>query len=166
MQMEIKERVEMINRGEVPAGYKKTKAGIIPEEWEVKRIEEVCSVINGGTPSTEIEEYWGGDIPWCTPTDITSSGKYIEYTSKYISQKGLANSSAQLLPANSILMCSRATIGPRSINIIPMATNQGFKSFVCNKNQLYFEFLYYLIEIYVPNFIRKSSGSVWQFKIP
>ena len=98
----------MISRGEVPEGYKKTKVGIIPEDWEVKRFKEVSNIVNGGTPSTAIEAYWNGDIPWCTPTDITSSSKYIEHTKRYITNEGLVNSSAQLLPADSILMCSRA----------------------------------------------------------
>ena len=158
---DIKERVEMIQRGEVPEGYKKTKVGIIPEDWEVKRLGEIAEIISGGTPSTTVETYWDGEIPWCTPTDITSSSKYIENTTRYISEEGLNNSSAQLLPANSILMCSRATIGPRSINKIPMTTNQGFKSFVCKEDKLYFEFLYYLLEIYVSIFIRKSNGSTF-----
>lgn len=151
----------MINKGEVPEGYKKTKVGIIPEDWEVKRLGEIAEIISGGTPSTTVETYWDGEIPWCTPTDITSSSKYIENTTRYISSEGLNNSSAQLLPANSILMCSRATIGPRSINKIPMTTNQGFKSFVCKEDELYFEFLYYLLGIYVPILIRKSNGSTF-----
>ncbi len=158
---EIKTRIEMISRGEVPEGYKKTKVGIIPEDWEVCRLGEVAEIVSGGTPSTKIKEYWDGEIPWCTPTDITSSSKYIENTTKYISKEGLNNSSAQLLPANSILMCSRATIGPHSINKVPMATNQGFKSFICKKDKLYFEFLYYLLDIHVPAFIRKANGSTF-----
>lgn len=161
MNAEIKTRIEMISRGEVPEGYKKTKVGIIPEDWEVCRLGEVAEIVSGGTPSTKIKEYWDGEIPWCTPTDITSSSKYIENTTKYISKEGLNNSSAQLLPANSILMCSRATIGPHSINKVPMATNQGFKSFICKKDKLYFEFLYYLLDIHVPAFIRKANGSTF-----
>lgn len=129
-------------------------------EWEEKQISEVSKVINGGTPSTENSEYWDGEIPWCTPADITSSGKEIIVTTRYITKEGLENSSANLLLVDSILMCSRATIGPRAINKVPMTTNQGFKSFVCKKN-LNYEFFYYLIEIYVPIFLRKASGSTF-----
>ena len=129
-------------------------------EWEEKSISEVSKVMNGGTPSTEITEYWDGEIPWCTPTDITSSGKEINVTTRYITKEALEKSSITLLPTNSILMCSRATIGPRAINKVPMATNQGFKSFICKEN-LDFEFFYYLIEIYIPTFIRKASGSTF-----
>ena len=105
--------------------------------------------------------YWNGRIPFCTPTDITSSKKYIMKTQRYITQSGLDNSSANLLPINSILMCSRATIGPRCINKTQMATNQGFKSFICNGEILDYNFFYYLLDIYVPVLIRRSSGSTF-----
>lgn len=130
-------------------------------EWNSVKIKEVCNVINGGTPSTKKKEYWNGNIPWCTPTDITSSGKYIQYTKQLITNKGLKNSSANLLPKNSILMCSRATIGPRSINKIAMATNQGFKSFVCIEDKLDYEFFYYLLFIYESRFKRLANGSTF-----
>ena len=90
---EIKTRIEMISRGEVPEGYKKTKVGIIPEDWEVCRLGEVAEIVSGGTPSTKIKEYWDGEIPWCTPTDITSSSNTLKIP-KYISKEGLNNSSA------------------------------------------------------------------------
>jgi len=131
------------------------------EGWKRKQISEVCLIISGGTPSTQQPEFWNGSIPWATPTDITKNGKFIDKTEKTISEKGLKNSSATLLPINSILMTSRATIGARCINLVPMTTNQGFKSFVCNKSEINYEFLYYLIEILHKDFIALASGSTF-----
>jgi type I restriction enzyme S subunit len=131
------------------------------KEWGKFKIKKVCNVVSGGTPSTNDKRYWDGNIPWCTPTDITSSGKFICNTKQTITEEGLKNSSANLLPKNSILMCSRATIGPRSINKVEMATNQGFKSFVCNKEYLDYEFFYYLLSLYIPIFKKLASGSTF-----
>ena len=65
-------------------GYKQTDLGIIPEDWDLYTISELCQIVSGGTPSTAIPNFWlKGDIPWCTPTDITgTSGKYIYKTYK------------------------------------------------------------------------------------
>lgn len=155
----VKECWEAINQGLVPKGYKKTKVGIIPEDWEVKKLAEVADVISGGTPSTSIDEYWADDILWATPGDITSTGKYIYDTSRKISNLGLEKSSAKLLPENSILMTSRATIGECSINKLPMATNQGFKSFVCHS--INYEYLYYNMKDLKKVFKSKASGSTF-----
>ncbi|MBU9710885.1 restriction endonuclease subunit S [Bacillus tamaricis] len=59
------------------------------KEWNYFKIKEVCNVVSGGTPSTNDGKNWGGNIPWCTPSDITSSGKYIQNTKKSITDKGL-----------------------------------------------------------------------------
>lgn len=160
MNQTIRKRIKDINNGIVPEGYKQTPFGIFPCDWEAKSMNQICDIYSGGTPSTKKEEYWDGDIPWCCPTDITQSNKYIEKTERNISRQGLENSSAMLMPINSILMCSRATIGPRCINEVPMATNQGFKNLLCkNKNDT--EFVYYLLEQLVANFLKTSSGSTF-----
>lgn len=156
-----KKIIEQINSGIIPDGYKKTKVGIVPAEWTIEKFFSFCDVVNGGTPNTEISDYWNGNIFWCTPTDITNSGKYIDKTDKKITLKGLKNSSANLLPVNSILMCSRATIGPRSINTVPMATNQGFKSLIVDKKKADLLFINEILELCVPIFIRKSCGSTF-----
>ncbi len=62
----------------IPPGYKKTKVGVIPEDWEVSTLGNVADVYSGSTPNTQIEVYWNGAIPWCTPSDITKT------TTKYL----------------------------------------------------------------------------------
>lgn len=160
MKPEIKQRIEQINNGQVPEGYKKTELGIFPYDWENKNFKQACDIFSGGTPDTSVSEYWNGDIPWCTPTDISKAPKYIFDTEKKITTLGLQESSATLMPKNSIIMCSRATIGPRSINTIPMATNQGFKNLIC-KEGYSTEFIYHYIEIMLDKMISKSSGSTF-----
>jgi len=128
--------------------------------WKEMRLGDVCEIVNGGTPDTSINDYWGGEIPWCTLADITSIGKYINKTQQSITCDGLNNSSATILPAGSVLMCSRATIGPRSIALSPITTNQGFKSFIC-LDSIDNEYLYYYLEILIPLFIKKANGSTF-----
>ena len=55
----------------IPQGYKATVLGIIPQEWEVRLLNYLGAIYSGGTPDTEIAEYWNGNIAWCTPSDIT-----------------------------------------------------------------------------------------------
>ena len=98
-------------------------------EWETRRLGDMADIRNGGTPRTGIPSYWGGRIPWCVPTDITACrGKHLAATTRSITPKGLASCGASLLPAQALLLCSRATIGEIKIASMPVATNQGFKS--------------------------------------
>ncbi|MBI2803123.1 MAG: N-6 DNA methylase [Gammaproteobacteria bacterium] len=89
-------------------------------------------VESGGTPKSEVEEYWGGGIPWATLVDLPASNfiSQITSTKRTISEKGLRESSAKMVPANSVIVSTRATIGRIAINRIPIATNQGFKNVV------------------------------------
>ena len=93
---------------------------------------ELFQIESGGTPKSSVEEYWDGDIPWATlvdlpPTDLVTE---IKTTQRTISERGLTKSSAKLLPENSVIVSTRATIGRIGINRIPLATNQGFKNIV------------------------------------
>jgi type I restriction enzyme S subunit len=105
--------------------------GSLPDRWGVSEIAKIAEVVGGSTPSTSNENYWGGGIPWATPTDITAlSGNTISETEDTISDEGLGSASTHLLPPNSVLMTSRATIGKCAVNTVEMATNQGFKNLV------------------------------------
>ena len=131
-------------------------------EWEVKRIGDVCEIRSGGTPSTTQPNFWDGDVPWCTPTDITAlrGHKYLTKTARTISSVGLQTSSAEVIPSRSLIMTSRATIGACAINLIPMTTNQGFKNLVPFA-QYDVEFLYYLMTTQEPGLIALCGGSTF-----
>ncbi|CAQ04106.1 restriction endonuclease subunit S [Corynebacterium urealyticum] len=87
----------------------------------------VCDVFGGSTPSTKVGEYWGGNINWATPTDLTAlRGPWLSETERKITEAGLESMSSTLHPPGSILMTSRATIGHVAVAATPVTTNQGF----------------------------------------
>ena len=131
-------------------------------EWEVKPLGELAIIRGGGTPSTTQPQFWDGDVLWCTPTDITGLNglKDLTDTSRKLSYLGLKSSSAEIIPAHSIVMTSRATIGECAINRVPVCTNQGFKNFVPFDN-FDVEFLYYLLLTQKQDFISLCSGSTF-----
>ena len=130
-------------------------------EWSKQQLGDICNIVNGGTPSTSIAEFWNGKILWCTPTDITScSTKYIYTTESKITERGLKSSSATLLPKGTLLLCSRATIGEVRIAGNAICTNQGFKSLVVHQN-ISNEWLYYMVHVLKPNMLEKAIGSTF-----
>lgn len=141
--------------------YKDSPLGKIPSDWEVKMIKSIGDVSSGGTPDTKNEDFWNGDINWCTPTDITSlnGSKYIEDTNTKITDLGLKNSSARILPENSVIVCTRATIGKAVINKRPISTNQGFKNII--PTNIDTEFLYYKILNEENGLKRIANGSTF-----
>ncbi len=131
-------------------------------EWELKRLDALADIRSGGTPSTGEPRFWDGDIPWCTPTDITALNghKYLGETARMITQLGLKASSAEMIPAHSVVMTSRATIGECAINAVPVSTNQGFKNFV-PFTTTDVDFLYYLLGTQKQGFISLCGGSTF-----
>jgi type I restriction enzyme M protein len=89
-------------------------------------------VESGGTPKSEVETYWNGGIPWAALVDLPATDfiTQITTTQRTISELGLRESSARMIPANSVVVSTRATIGRIAINRVPIATNQGFKNVV------------------------------------
>ena len=130
-------------------------------KWAVKRLGDVAQIISGGTPKTAESSYWNGGIKWCTPTDITGcASKYLVQTERTISQHGLSNSGAQLLPAGALLLCSRATIGEIRIAGCEVCTNQGFKSLVCQPG-VSNEYLYYKLLTMKQQMVERAFGSTF-----
>lgn len=128
--------------------------------WPIRNISEAADVLGGGTPDTNVIEFWEpGEIPWATPTDITGTiGNEISTTERNISKAGLKQST--LVPENSVLMTSRATIGAAKINRLPMAINQGFAA-LCAKEGYESEYLFYLLEVLRPTLIRLGAGTTF-----
>jgi type I restriction enzyme S subunit len=112
--------------------------------WCKTKLGDCCEIISGSTPSTNIESFWNGSICWATPKDLSQlDGAYISDTPRKLTQSGLDSCGAMILPSNSVLFSSRAPIGHVAVNTVPMATNQGFKSFVPKDNRVYAKFLYH-----------------------
>ena len=127
------------------------------------RIEEICEVVSGGTPSTKVANYWEGDILWLTPKDLSSNAtKWIYNSSSKITKAGLDNSAARMLPINTVLLSSRAPIGYLALVGKPLCTNQGFKSMICNSNYVLPEYLYYYLQTKVEELNSISTGSTFK----
>jgi type I restriction enzyme S subunit len=117
-----------------------------PPGWTSSRIGDLGEIAGGGTPSTKNPEYWNGEIPWLVPSEVTKcKDLFISRTDRNITTKGLQNCAAKLLPAGSVLMTSRATIGEVVISRIPLCTNQGFVNIICKNDKINNEFLAYWI---------------------
>lgn len=112
------------------------------EKWETEKVWEFGEVVTGGTPPTIIEKYWNGNIPWVTPTDI-SSQKDISTTEREITSDGLG--ALRKLSANSVLITCIASIGKNAILRKDGACNQQINAIVPNRNYNA-DFLYYLFE--------------------
>ncbi|MEI2671074.1 MAG: restriction endonuclease subunit S [Marmoricola sp.] len=130
-------------------------------EWTVTPVGSLARVTGGGTPSTGVSSYWGGGIPWFTPAEISSGGAGLVATSeRTITQDGLANSAATLLPEGSVLVTSRASIGNCAVAAVPVATNQGFTSMIPRDRRSTW-FLYYWVQQYRAEFESRSAGSTF-----
>ena len=144
----------------------KTKAPNVPplrfpeftDEWVEITIQNLATVLGGGTPDTTNKSYWDGNIQWFTPSEI-GKNKYVNTSLRTITEDGLNNSSAKLLPPHTILLSSRATVGECSLTLQECATNQGFQSLIAKNCDT--DFLYYLIQTKKKELIKKSCGSTF-----
>ena len=131
-------------------------------EWIEKTLGELGDIVGGATPSTKHEEYYGGNIAWITPKDLSLfKGRYISYGERNITEAGLASCSAQMMPPNTVLFTSRAPIGYVAIARQSVCTNQGFKSVVPHEcvDSL---FLYYLLKFNKERIEEMGSGTTFK----
>lgn len=135
----------------------------VPNTWRWIKLKQIGTIVGGGTPKTNVREYWDdGEIPWISPADLSKyKDKYISHGRKSITEEGLSKSSAKLLPTGSVMMSSRAPIGYVAIASNPIATNQGFKSvvpFVLEMN----EYIYYYFFAFIEDIKSRSSGTTFK----
>jgi len=142
--------------------WNETLSREIPVGWEVGQVSDLGEVVAGGTPSTEYPEYFASDgIAWITPKDMSLlDGKYIFHGATDISEEGLKNSSAKLMPAGSVVYTTRAPIGYVAIAGNDVCTNQGFKS-VVPKKEFGTEFVYYTLKSLEVHFKNVGNGSTF-----
>jgi len=142
--------------------WKDTPTGKIPEDWEVKKLGEVGKIVSGSTPSTNIADYWNGEIVWITPDDLSKERSLkIRNSARKITKAGLQYSSIELIPANSVVISSRAPIGYVKVCTVNFTTNQGCKSIVGNDtfNPL---FLAYMLSTKISDMLNLGSGTTFQ----
>lgn len=132
----------------------------MPEDWEASNFDDAIEVIAGGTPKTEVKEYWDGDIPWISVKDFVNETHFVMNTERYISQKGLDNSSTHLLNPDDTIISARGTVGAIAQIQVPMAFNQSCFGLRCKLNNGA-HWLFYLIHNKVAELRQKSHGSVF-----
>lgn len=125
----------------------------------------IFRIESGGTPDSKNTEYWDGDICWATLADLPA-GNFITYlrdTERHITQKGIFSSSAKILPEDSILVSSRATIGRIAITRCETATNQGFKNIIIvDKDKALSKYVAFAITQLIPKMMSLSSGGTFK----
>lgn len=146
MQAKIPDYADGAQKDERANSISVTEIGSVPEDWEIVRLRDIAEKLKaGGTPRTNVPEYWNGSIPFVKIEDITATEKYLEKTKTTITETGLRNSNAWLVPKNSILLSMYATIGELAINRTPLATNQAILAII-PKNCADVEFLFYCLK--------------------
>lgn len=165
------EKAELVKEGKIKKSKKlpvitdDEKPFDIPDSWEWVRLGEIGIVTSGGTPRKAEKSYWDdANIPWITPAVMSKAQNNIIFDNDNvgkINQKGLSNSSAHLISANSIVVSSRAPIG--YINIVPFAytTNQGCKS-ISTYAKVDNKYVYYAIKFSVPDMYKRASGTTFK----
>ena len=139
----------------------------IDPEWPMVAIgdQAIFRVESGGTPKSAVPEYWNGGVPWVTLVDLPSTDLVTEIrsTRRTISELGLRKSSAKLIPENSVVVSTRATIGRIAINRMPLATNQGFKNVLINNSDRALpEYVALALTKLVPTMEAWSSGGTFK----
>ncbi|WP_229979631.1 restriction endonuclease subunit S [Stenotrophomonas lactitubi] len=134
----------------------------LPLGWATSSIGQEVEVFGGSTPSTKEVKYWGGDIAWATPKDLSSlSTPVLLSTERQITELGLSQISSGLLPTGTVLLSSRAPIGYLAITDVPVAVNQGFIAMVC-KGRLSNVFVWQWVQASLEQVHRRANGSTFQ----
>ena len=144
---------------ELMPGYKQTEVGAVPEDWDVVLLDSVARRASGHTPDKTHPEYWGGDIKWVSLADSQRlDNLYISETAATITPEGIANSSANLLPAGSCIVSRDAGVGKSAILAEPMAVSQHFMAWNCGP-RLSNHYLYFLLQAMKPELERIAIGN-------
>ncbi len=169
------ETLKTVEEKTLPEGYRMTELGPLPEDWKVVRLGEVAKFMKaGGTPKRGEPRFWGGNIPFVLIEDLTSCELYLSKTKETITEEGLKQSSAWIVPPGSLLLSMYATIGETAINTIPVATNQAILAII-PKDNFHVEFGAYLLKYHSRRLVRDNvqstqknvnKGIVQKFLIP
>lgn len=120
----------------VKKGYKQTEVGIVPKEWSVMTLRDIADFLGGGTPSKSIAEYWNGDIPWISSSDISLNSVHGLNITRYITGQAVKESSTQLCPRNAILIVTRVGVGKIAIAPTNICTSQDFTNIVLRQDNV------------------------------
>jgi type I restriction enzyme S subunit len=137
-----------------------TKTGL-PEGWRMGKLGDVIEIYGGGTPKTNLSEYWNGVIPWFSVVDVPSEGNiFVIKCEKHITQKGLENSSTRMLPVNTTIITARGTVGKLALVGVPMAMNQSCYG-IYPKDSKSFFYIYLMIKDSLTMLKQQVHGAVF-----
>lgn len=130
-------------------------------KWETQSLGSIADARGGTTPRTDIARNWNGTISWSSTTDVTgATEKFLIDTARRITSAGLTSCRAAVLPAGTLLLCTRATIGDVRIAEIPVCPGQGVTALVCRET-VSNEFIYYLLKTLSAQMIERAVGSTF-----
>ena len=138
------------------------------------RLGDVCTVVSGSTPKSNVPEYWDGDIKWITPAELTEESYIITDSARHITELGVQKTGLKAFPAGTVILSSRAPIGKTAIAGCEMYCNQGFKNLICSE-QVYNRYLYWFLTCHTDylnslgrgaTFKEISKGIVENIEIP
>lgn len=138
----------------------------IPESWMWVRLESLCNIINGFTPSRSNPDFWNGDIPWFTIDDVREQGRFISYTKQHITNKAIAKGTQRIVPPNTVLLCCTASVGEYAYTKISLTTNQQFNALVIrdeNVSLLWSMYLYLFVQTLKPQIIAWAGRTTFNF---
>ncbi len=167
----------MVSRRETKTGGRPATTGVIrgryalsvgkpdiplPEGWQWVALSDVARLETGHTPSRRHPEYWGGEVPWIGIKDATENhGRVIHDTYQHTNKLGISNSSARILPANTVCLSRTASVGYVVVMGVPMATSQDFVDWVCSKS-IDCRYLKYVLLAEREALLRFASGTTHQ----
>lgn len=144
-------------RSEGTHRFKDSALGRVPEEWEISTLGDVCAkAINGGTPSTDVENYWTGAIPWITGADILT--QTVSKIRRYITEEAVKDSSTNVIPKGNLLIVTRTGVGKLAIAPFDIAVSQDFTGVIPNDNTTT-EYLFWLLNKSVNYFLNLTQGT-------
>ena len=109
------------------------------------RLGDICTVVSGSTPKTNIPEYWDGDVKWITPAELNEDSCYLFDSQRHISELGKEKTGLSYMPAGTVILSSRAPIGKTAIAGCELCCNQGFKNLICS-DAIFNEYLYFFLK--------------------
>ena len=145
----------------LPTRFVDSEIGPVPERWEVKALSSVCTLVGGGTPKRSESAYWGGNVPWYSVKDAPSDGEiWVINTSERITDHGLANCAARLVPKGCTIISARGTVGKLAMAGNAMAFNQSCYGLLPGDGKS-FGYLRLLLQAAVAQLQQRTHGSVF-----
>jgi type I restriction enzyme S subunit len=144
-----------------PDHFDASPLGSVPVGWRVTPFSELVNIVGGGTPKTDVQDYWNGGIPWFSVVDTPAPGDvFVLWTEKTITQKGLDESAARLLDEGTTIITARGTVGNLALVGRPMAMNQSCYGLVGKRGYGPF-FVYFATRELVEELRLRTHGSVF-----